>query len=220
MRPPPEHGLLRVADTHCFLTDTLGPGKRATVWVQGCSIHCPGCIVPESWNIGARGTDWDPEQLVHALLDDDPDAQLTVSGGEPTEQAAAVAVLLRTAKAMGRTTWLYTGRTLEDLAEADDPSILDLLASVDVLVDGPYRQELAGAYLYRGSSNQRIIRLTDAISQTEATTGVPGRVEFLLDEFGELTLMGIPAPGFMVELADRIQAHGLSIREGTRRSWD
>jgi anaerobic ribonucleoside-triphosphate reductase activating protein len=217
MLPPLEPGLLRVADTHYYLTDTLGPGKRAAVWVQGCSIHCEGCIVPESWNIRARGTDWDPVDLAHDLLDPDPEVNLTVSGGEPTEQAEAVGQLLATAKQLGRNTWMYTGCTLEELVARDDSTILMLLSRVDVLVDGPFQIDNAGSFRYRGSSNQRIIRLTDAISQNEATTGVPGRVEFLLDEWGELALMGIPVPGFMKEMAERVRARGLSISQTTKR---
>lgn len=217
MRPPPAPGLLRVADTHCYLTDTLGPGKRAAVWVQGCSIHCTGCLVPESWSISARGTDHDPAQLAHDLLGSDPDANLTVSGGEPTEQAGAVAALLAAARQMGRNTWVYTGRILEDLVESDDPDTLALLANTDVLVDGPFRIDLAGAFLYRGSSNQRIIRLTDAIGEEDATTGTPGRVEFLLDTSGELTLMGVPAPGFMAQMEERIRLRGLSIRQAGQK---
>lgn len=40
---------LLLGHTATGVTDTLGPGRRSVVWVQGCHIGCPGCIVPESW---------------------------------------------------------------------------------------------------------------------------------------------------------------------------
>ena len=203
---------LCVADTHRVLVDTLGPGRRAVVWVQGCSLGCKGCLVPESWNPRSRGDDVDPVRLAHELLGDDPDVHLTVSGGEPTEQAAGVAALLAAAQRLGRTTWVYTGHTLEELLAADDADVLELLAHTDVLVDGRFDQVRAGAYPYRGSGNQRILRLTEAISEADATGGVPGRVEFLVDADGVLTLMGIPTPGFLTELTERLRARGLQVR--------
>lgn len=204
-------GLLRVADIHCYLTDTLGPGRRAAVWVQGCSLRCKGCLVPESWNPYSRGENVDPAQLAHSLLDSDPGAHLTVSGGEPTEQAAAVAVLLETAKGLGRNTWVYTGYTLEELLAANDPDVLDMLVHTDVLVDGRFDLERAGAFPYRGSGNQRILRLTDAISEEDANAGRPGRIELLVDVDGTLSFMGIPGPGILSEIVDRLRDRSLSI---------
>lgn len=210
--PPTPAGRLRVADVHRYLTDTLGPGRRATVWVQGCSLRCDGCIVPESWNPNSRGEDVDPVELALALLADEPDAHLTVSGGEPTEQAAAVAALLATARSLGRNTWVYTGHTLEELLDAGDSQVLTMLSYTDVLVDGRFELDQAGAFPYRGSGNQRILRLTDAISESDANAGVPGKMEFLVDPDGVLNFMGIPTPGFMSEFDHRVRAHGLSLR--------
>lgn len=210
---------LRVADTTAGLVDTLGPGRRAVVWVQGCSLGCRGCIVPESWNPVARGTDIDPRTLARDLLAVDTGTHLTVSGGEPTEQAAAVAVLLEEAHALGRTTWVYTGHTLEELLAADNTDVLQLLAHTDVLVDGRFDLSRAGGFPYRGSGNQRILRLTEAISEADATGGTPGRVELELDESGELVLMGIPLPGFTDELEERLRTRGFGVRRaGVGRS--
>lgn len=221
MTPP----LLRVADTTPGLVDTLGPGRRAVVWVQGCSLGCRGCIVPESWDPAARGTDVEPRALARSLLEADPDTHLTVSGGEPTDQSAAVAELLAEAHSLGRTTWVYTGHTLEELVSEARPEVLELLAHTDVLVDGRFEIRQAGAYVFRGSGNQRIIRLTDAISRNAALSGTPGKVELELDADGELVLMGIPVPGFMEQLEANMRAKGLTVRRAgagrrTRQSLD
>lgn len=197
--------LLRVGHTALDVIDTLGPGRRSVVWVQGCTIHCAGCIVPESWGAGGRLVD--PEQLADEVLVD-PEVHLTVSGGEPTEQAAAVARLLAAARARQRTTWVYTGRTLDDLVEEGNDDVLTMLALTDVLVDGPFVESDAGGVGYRGSRNQRIIRLTEAIDESAAMAGRPGKIELRLSGDDSLTLIGIPEPGLMAELRDRLAARG------------
>lgn len=204
---------LRIGHTAIEVVDTLGPGLRSVVWVQGCGIHCEGCIVPESWRAGGRPVD--PEELAEELLGH-PEAQLTVSGGEPTEQAAAVARMLAAARARGRSTWVYTGRTLDDLLAEGDDDVLEMLALTDVLVDGPFKQGEAGGVGYRGSRNQRILRLTDAIEEDAALGGRPGRIELRLDGDDGLTLIGIPEPGAMTSLRERLADRGYVL---SSRHW-
>ena len=206
---------LRIGHTAFGVTDTLGPGRRSVVWVQGCSIHCDGCIVPESW--GARGgTLVEPARLARDLLEADT-ADLTVSGGEPTEQPAGVAMLLEEAHRLRRTTWVYTGRVLDDLVEEAEPDVLRMLAATDVLVDGPFVRSLAGGVGYRGSRNQRIIRLTEAISLEELSGGAPGKVEVRLDGDDGLVVIGVPEPGVLAKLEEGLTRRGLTVRSHTWR---
>jgi anaerobic ribonucleoside-triphosphate reductase activating protein len=208
---------LHVRHSETDVVDTLGPGRRSVVWVQGCTIHCPGCIVPEMW--GPVAGEWmDPADLADRLLGPDPTASLTVSGGEPTEQPHAVAALLAAARRMGRTTWVYTGRVLEDLLDEDDPSVLEMLAHVDVLVDGRFEQSLAASLQYRGSSNQRILRLTDAIDVTEFDVDPGGRVSIRVDGVGGLVVIGIPPPEFLNRLRTGLVARGVSV--SPREPWE
>lgn len=91
-----------------------GPGLRYAVFVQGCSHSCPGCHNPDSQpveggtptTIGAVLADIRANGLVH---------DVTLSGGEPFEQAAACAALARQLKAEGYGIWTYTGYLYEDL---------------------------------------------------------------------------------------------------------
>ena len=59
---------------------------------------------------------------------------------------------------MGLDIWSYSGYTLVELQARHDKATDDLLAEVDVLVDGQYIEELRDLTLhFRGSSNQRVI---------------------------------------------------------------
>lgn len=217
MPAPPDRSLLNVRHTATDVVDTLGPGRRAVVWVQGCTLRCPGCIVPEMWNPARPGRLIDADELAQELLGPDPEIQLTVSGGEPTQQPFAVAKLLSAAHRLGRNTWVYTGQTLERLVAADDPELDEFLAHVDVLVDGPFEQERAIALPYRGSSNQRIIRLTEAISAADAESGPGGRLSLTIDGSGRLVVIGIPPPGLLPRLRAGLASRGVIV--DPENSW-
>lgn len=84
---------------------------------------------------------------------------VTFSGGDPFFQAEGFAALAKRIKSeTNKTIWCYTGYTLETLIKENDPRKMELLRNIDVLVDGPFIQELRDEQLkFRGSSNQRII---------------------------------------------------------------
>ena len=84
---------------------------------------------------------------------------VTISGGEPFEQAAACAALARQVRELGLDVWTYSGYRYEQLAEGiPDPAARDLLDQTDVLVDGPFVQAQHSYQLpWRGSHNQRWI---------------------------------------------------------------
>ena len=87
---------------------------------------------------------------------------ITFSGGEPFCQPEPLAALGRMVRATGGHVMTYTGYVYEDLLKMakKDPAIEKLLAVTNVLVDGPYVEELRDLTLeFRGSSNQRLITL-------------------------------------------------------------
>lgn len=138
----------------------LGPGRRFCLWVQGCTRRCPGCMSPETWD-PAGGTPWQEEALAARILDFDFDG-VTISGGEPFLQAGPLARLLQLLRARRDTgVIVYTGFTLPQLRQMHDPQVAALLAATDLLIDGPYRQELDDDGALRGSSNQQARLLTD-----------------------------------------------------------
>lgn len=134
-----------------------GPGLRYAVFMQGCSHGCPGCHNPESHDPHG-GTVVKIDDIVADIQKNGLIQGVTLSGGDPFEQAAACAELARRVHAIGQGVWTYTGYRYEDLAASDDPSIEALLAETDVLVDGPFVERLKSYTLvWKGSSNQRVI---------------------------------------------------------------
>lgn len=145
-----------------------GPGLRFAVFVQGCSHGCPGCHNLAS-QPACGGTVERIDALVERIRENRLARDVTLSGGEPFEQAAACAQLAARLKELGYGIWTYTGYLYEDLLARDDEAVNRLLACTDVLVDGPFVQALNSYDLkWRGSSNQRLIDM--------AATRAAGRV--------------------------------------------
>ena len=138
----------------------LGPGDRAVLWVAGCPRDCPGCISPEMQPNDA-GEDV-PAATLAARLERiaTPLDGVTISGGEPFDQAEALSGLLDRLRA-SRPDWtvlVYTGYLIEELRA--DPGRAGLLGFIDMLADGPYRQEIPRSHPLTGSGNQRVHYLT------------------------------------------------------------
>ncbi|TVR67869.1 MAG: radical SAM protein [Candidatus Competibacteraceae bacterium] len=200
---------LRIKHWLPSVEEALGPGRRAVVWVQGCSLRCPGCMVPETWSTQG-GQSFDPVDLAHQVLGRESISGVTVSGGEPTEQAEAVAALLAAVKQAGKNTWVYSGYTLEELLDRADPAVDALLSFTDVLVDGRYEAAQGGRYRWRGSANQRILHLTEAIAVEDRPGGV-SRVEITLNARGEMVLVGIPPPHFLHRFRQALARQGVVV---------
>lgn len=145
--------MIRVLD---IIEDTMvdGPGFRTSIYCAGCRHQCPGCHNPQSWAFD-QGREMSVSELMR-IIEADPFANVTFSGGDPMYQAAGFAELAREIhKRTNKDIWCYTGFTFESLINQDQRQLLEEL---DVLVDGPFVQALRDPdLLFRGSSNQRII---------------------------------------------------------------
>ena len=95
------------------------------------------------------------EQIMR-IIEADPYANVTFSGGDPMYQAAGFAELAREIHRLtNKDIWCFTGFSFESLIQPDQR---ELLQELDVLIDGPYIESLRNSeLLFRGSSNQRII---------------------------------------------------------------
>lgn len=134
-----------------------GEGYRFAIFVQGCPHHCPGCHNPQTHDFAAGRLE-DTEKLYLLIKSNPLLSGVTFSGGEPFCQPEPLTGLARRLHADGLDIWAYTGYTLEQLMAMHRQEIDDLLAEVDVLVDGPFILAERDLTLpFRGSTNQRII---------------------------------------------------------------
>lgn len=136
-------------------TSVDGPGLRTSIYLAGCRHHCPECHNPQTWDFAA-GSDLSVDDIMAIVRHADFD--VTLSGGDPIEQAEALLPLVKAIHAENHSVWLYTGYTYEQLQTM--PHACALFPYLEAIVDGPFVRELKDISLpFRGSSNQRIIYL-------------------------------------------------------------
>ena len=176
-------------------THALGPGTRAAIWVQGCPLNCHGCLAPQ-WIPFVPALSLTPLEILDQL-DLESIGGLTFSGGEPMEQAAGLAALVRLARQKKDLDLIcFTGYRYERLLKNPPNSgVSALLREVDVLIDGPFIQSLNDSVGLRGSSNQRIIHLTSRLREYDLESSAR-KVEITVTD-GELAFIGIPTPGIL-----------------------
>jgi anaerobic ribonucleoside-triphosphate reductase activating protein len=142
-----------------------GPGTRYTIWVQGCSIRCPGCSNIDTWD-PEKGTDWNIDDLIKDIELNRPLDGITITGGEPLDQFGAVSTLLRKLSpklflnqfnVSSFSAFLTTGYTVKQIAERNQNEIFNL---VDILCTGPFEADKICSGEWKGSSNQEIHYLT------------------------------------------------------------
>ena len=160
-----------------LVTDSIvdGPGFRTAIFVQGCPYHCEGCHNPDSQPFEG-GTVWTLDDVEKKFTNNPLLSGITLSGGEPAEQAAPYAELARRAHQKGLNVWTYTGSTLEKLNERakDDPALRQLLDATDVLVDGPFILAQRSLELdFCGSKNQRLIDMNESRRQGKIVLWTP-----------------------------------------------
>ena len=151
-----------------------GPGIRTTIFSQGCPHRCPGCHNPETWAFGC-GTEMEEERIVEIVRSNPLCRGVTFSGGEPFAQASGFAKLAKLLKAKGYEVASYSGYTFEQLLSGS-PEQRELLGSIDILIDGPFRMEEKSLEIaFRGSRNQRIIDVPKSLVTGEAVCVASGR---------------------------------------------
>lgn len=155
---------------HQILHDDMrnGSGLRVVLFVSGCSHYCKGCQNPVTWepNDGLEFTVKEKSEVCEQLSKDYISG-ITLSGGDPLYPAnrEEITKLCRFLKRgyPNKTIWLYTGYLFEQIKG------LPVMEYIDVLVDGPFVQELADVkYKWAGSTNQRIWRKVDGEWRVDA----------------------------------------------------
>ena len=144
------------------------PGISLSVYFSGCHFHCPGCHNPEAQNFNF-GEEFTPEleqQIINKLHKNNVIRKLSILGGEPlnAENRKDVARLIGNVLTVypDAIIYVWTGYTLEELFEINDPYTSFILKHIHCLIDGRYEQDKRDITLpLRGSSNQRIIYLNE-----------------------------------------------------------
>lgn len=139
---------MRIAGTNsCSLVN--GEGIRYVVFLQGCAHHCPGCQNPDTWDFGG-GVVWTPDELAEDIRQHKYVDGITLSGGDPFYQQEECLKLLDLLP--GVNVWIYTGFEYDEIKDTE------LAKCADVLVTGPFIEELKCEGRMYGSSNQEIHR--------------------------------------------------------------
>jgi anaerobic ribonucleoside-triphosphate reductase activating protein len=195
----------------------LGYGRRIGIWTQGCSRGCIGCISRDTWA-------HDPDKLmsVGTLLEwcrqfsNQGVDGVTISGGEPFEQAEALESLF-----VALREWIDTLPNPVDLLCYSGFSYKMLsisypliLRHLDAIITEPFLQEHPSAFL-RGSSNQQIIPLTELgnlrYSYQSPEKTKQKRFQIAVEPEGTIWFIGIPERGDMEQIEAHCAIKGLII---------
>lgn len=149
-----------------FADTQNGAGIRTTLFVSGCRLNCKGCFnkVAQDFRFGQEFTKEAVDELLTSI-DNEYVKGLSLLGGEcfdPKNIPTISSLVSQFRQCFGNTKdiWCWTGYTLEQLQERLCPSTKYLLSEIDVLIDGPFVEELKDLSLkWRGSRNQRVIYL-------------------------------------------------------------
>jgi anaerobic ribonucleoside-triphosphate reductase activating protein len=197
----------------------LGPGTRAGIWVQGCTIGCAGCLARDTWPL--RPELAVPVGDILAWLDGLPEPLdgVTISGGEPLQQPGPVAHLLAGIRA-----WrgdrpidvlLFTGYVWSRACRSTE-----VLAGCDAVVVGPYiERRNVGDTPLRGSDNQHIVALTELGRLrygSDAELTPRGLQAMLID--GRMFMAGIPRGDDLRLVDERLAARGITMEGASWRS--
>jgi anaerobic ribonucleoside-triphosphate reductase activating protein len=165
-----------------------GPGARAVLWLQGCTLGCPGCFNPETHPLQG-GELISVEQAVQRILVlQEPIEGITISGGEPMQQRQALLAFLKQIRAQTElSVLLFSGFTWEEIQHF--PQAAKLRAYVDILITGRYIESQRLAHGLLGSSNKRVHFLTHRYTPQDLQS-IP-EAEIILTDTGEILMSGI-----------------------------
>lgn len=204
-----------------FPVTVLGPGTRVGIWLQGCTIRCQGCISRDTWPARPDSAievadllDW-----VRGLSSTQVDG-VTISGGEPFDQPAALLELLT-----GLSAWraeldhpadllAYSGRPMKQLRTG----FADVLSLLDAVVPEPFVQGAPTNQALRGSANQHVVPLTSLGHHRYTGTSLDDqRAQIQLEVDHEtIWFIGIPRQGDMARMTERAAEAGITWK---RTSW-
>ncbi len=197
----------------------LGHGKRLGIWLQGCSIRCKHCVSQDTWPRDpgrdmplAQLLDWCRQTATNGM------DGITISGGEPFDQPQALEALLdgllhwRTKAKLDFDLLCYSGYPLATLQK----NHAAILSKLDALIPEPYVDSKPLAHVWRGSSNQPLLPLSErghkvyAPYKNAPADPAAKRIQTMLDG-GRIWYVGIPNRGDMAALEGGCKARGVEL---------
>ncbi|MEK7486499.1 MAG: 4Fe-4S single cluster domain-containing protein [Planctomycetota bacterium] len=184
-------------------TSSEGPGKRFALWVQGCTIRCPGCCNPDMFS--AQSKQLHSVEEVFSWIEKAQERHsiegVTFLGGEPFEQAEALADLAEKIKTRALSLMVFSGYLLEHIQQSTHlVGWQQLLQRCDILVDGPYlEQQRTSTRRWIGSENQRIHFFSSRYSPQDPCWQEPNTFELFFDG-KELQISGFPEGHWVQEI--------------------
>lgn len=161
-----------------------GPGKRLLIFLQGCSLHCKGCINKHLWDFGC-GKNATADEIL-SICKDNAVEGVTLHGGEPLDQANDLLEIVILLKRNGFTVILFTGYNKKELQGRQ----LSVWKMADLIISGRFMEEKKNLYMqFRGSTNQKIITHKGPYKGYKPTDGKTVAI-FTLNEDGHFTLRG------------------------------
>lgn len=168
-----------------------GPGRRYVIWFQGCSLGCRGCFNPDTHAI--EGGEFKP---IDGVLDDIRGqggniTGLTISGGEPFQQANALAALVRAVRRdTNLSTIVFSGYRMDEIKR--DPRQAQVLADIDVLIAGRYVPHHHHGRNLLGSANQSLHLLSKRYRREDFEQVPPAEIQ--ISPTGVVKLTGVCPP--------------------------
>lgn len=179
-----------------------GPGKRFTLWTQGCSKGCVNCFNPETWN-NKNNIVLSTSEIFEMIKDFELEG-VTITGGDPFEQEEELLelLILISSLSLSKGVIVFTGFTYDEIREN---KIREKCCDyIDVLIDGRYEDHNRVTDCFKGSSNQNIIYFSSKIKEEELI--MDQEVEVSLGD-GIISVTGFPSidKKFLMEFGVRVK---------------
>jgi anaerobic ribonucleoside-triphosphate reductase activating protein len=187
-----------------------GPGLRAVVYFQGCTLGCRFC-----WNKDTHtfsGEERSVDDVTHSVLcahHERPLDGVTFSGGEPMQQADALLPLMESLRDRlpALSFGMYSGYSEPDLASGgywcrSDRTRRDkqdlwqrIRGHLDFAVLGRYLARKPSALALRTTTNQKLVLFSGRYAEEDFSAQ---EVEVHLDAQGAVQMTGFPTAGLLV----------------------
>lgn len=205
--------MIRIHRIHYPVT-VLGPGRRIGIWLQGCSLACPGCASSRTWDSHA-GESVNETALAgqcRCWLKEGIDG-ITITGGEPFEQAASLELFLDAIQDWRRIEKVdvlcYSGMPLKVIEQ----KFSKLLSRLDAIIPEPYLKDLPTRSVWRGSGNQPLVLLSALAQERYASlpSGAPASQLVMINQKAQL--IGIPREEEMTKMQKLAAERGFTLQQ-------